>query len=164
MYCALYAPMRVLHLADQKNPAMDKLHFDVCQTVANLLKNLKQASADAQLCTDTRIISPVSICDKGIDDDEDKEVLSSEDEEEDSGNTESSVEDKSDDEDIEDKENKEIPKDNEDHNVANFVNETIGACPGQLWQVHLTFIVILLPLLHVSIFTHLYKLVDLLSF
>jgi hypothetical protein len=32
MCCALYAQMRVLHLADQKTPAMDKLNYYVLQT------------------------------------------------------------------------------------------------------------------------------------
>ncbi len=134
-----------------KIPAMDKLHFYVCQTYANLFKYLKKASADAQLCTYTRILSLMSTWDKGIDDDEDKEVLSSENNQEDSSNSESSVENKSDGEDIEDKESKEVPTDNEDHDV-NFVNETIGACCGQLRQVHYIFINILSPLLHVSMF------------
>ncbi len=130
---------------------MDKLHFYVCQTDANLFKYLKQASADAQLYTDTRILSLISKCDNGIDDDEDNKVLSSNNEEEDSSNSESSVEDKSDGEDIEDKENKEVPTDDEDHDV-NFLHETIGASHGQLGQVHYTFIIIFSPLLHVSIF------------
>jgi hypothetical protein len=94
--------MRVLCLADQKNPAMDKLHFYACQTDANAMKYLKQASVDAQLCTDTRIISMISTCDKGIDGDEDNEVLSSDNKEEDSSNSESSVENESDGEDSED--------------------------------------------------------------
>jgi hypothetical protein len=145
---ALYATMRVLCLANQNIPAMDKLHFYVCQTDANLFKYLKQASADAQLCTNTRILSLISKCDKGIDDDEDNKVLSSDNEEEDSNNSESSVEYKSNGEDIEDKENKEVPTDDEDHDV-NFLNETIGASHGQLGQVHYTFIIIFS---HVSIF------------
>ena len=37
---ALYAPMRVLRLADQKTPAMDKLYFYVLQTDAMLPKYL----------------------------------------------------------------------------------------------------------------------------
>jgi hypothetical protein len=57
---------------------------------------LKQASSDAQLCTDTRIISLMSTRNKGIDDDEDNKVLSSNNKEEDSSNSELSVEDDSD--------------------------------------------------------------------
>ena len=38
----LYLPMRVLHLADQKNPAMDKLYFYVLQTDLMLPKWLSE--------------------------------------------------------------------------------------------------------------------------
>jgi hypothetical protein len=91
--------MRVLCLANQNNSAMDKLHLYACQTDTNLLKYLKQASADAQLCTYTRIISLISTCDKGIDNNEDNKALSSDNNKEDSSNSESSVEDDSDGED-----------------------------------------------------------------
>jgi len=40
---ALYAPMRVLRLADQKTPAMDKLYYYVLQANRMLLKYLKEA-------------------------------------------------------------------------------------------------------------------------
>lgn len=40
---ALYAPMRVLRLADQKTAAMDKLYFYVCQTDRMLLLWLNDA-------------------------------------------------------------------------------------------------------------------------
>lgn len=40
---ALYAPMRVLRLADQKTPAMDKLYYYVLQADRMLLKYLKEA-------------------------------------------------------------------------------------------------------------------------
>ena len=43
---ALYAPMRVLCLADQKTPAMDKLHYFVCQTNHMLPKYLAKAEKD----------------------------------------------------------------------------------------------------------------------
>ncbi len=45
---SLYAPMRLLRLADQKIPAMDKLHFYVCQTDSYLSKYLIEA-VDARL-------------------------------------------------------------------------------------------------------------------
>jgi hypothetical protein len=38
---ALYAPMCVLRLADQKTPSMDKLHYYVCQTDVNLSKYIE---------------------------------------------------------------------------------------------------------------------------
>ena len=40
---ALYAPMRVLRLADQKSPAMDKLYYYVLQTDEMLLKYIADA-------------------------------------------------------------------------------------------------------------------------
>ena len=40
---ALYAPMRVLRLADQKTPAMDKLYYYVLQTDRMLPKYLEEA-------------------------------------------------------------------------------------------------------------------------
>ena len=39
---ALYAPMRVLRLADQKSPAMDKLYYYVIQTDQMLLKYIAE--------------------------------------------------------------------------------------------------------------------------
>ena len=51
----LYAPMRLLRLADQKIPAMDKLHFYVCQTDSYLSKYLKEAMVDATLLKDQRL-------------------------------------------------------------------------------------------------------------
>jgi len=43
MSCALYAPMRVLRLADQKSPAMDKLYYYVLQTDCMLAVHCKDA-------------------------------------------------------------------------------------------------------------------------
>jgi hypothetical protein len=40
---ALYTPMRVLHLADQKTPAIDKLYYYVLQTDQMLPKYLQDA-------------------------------------------------------------------------------------------------------------------------
>ena len=45
---ALYAPMRVLCLADQKTPAMDKLHYFVYQTDDILPKYLAKAEEDSE--------------------------------------------------------------------------------------------------------------------
>jgi hypothetical protein len=44
---SLYAPMRILRLADQKIPVMDKLHYYVCQTAKLLAKYLKMAEVDS---------------------------------------------------------------------------------------------------------------------
>ena len=40
---ALYAPMQVLRLADQKSPAMDKLYYNVLQTDRMLAVHCKDA-------------------------------------------------------------------------------------------------------------------------
>ncbi len=45
--CSLYAPMHFLRLADQKIPAMDKLHYYVCQTDQLLAKYVKIAEVDS---------------------------------------------------------------------------------------------------------------------
>ncbi len=44
---SLYAPMHILQLADQKIPAMDKLHYDVCQMDKLLAKYVKIAEVDS---------------------------------------------------------------------------------------------------------------------
>ncbi len=41
LWHSLYAPMRILQLADHKIPAMDKLHYYVCQTNQSLVKYVK---------------------------------------------------------------------------------------------------------------------------
>ena len=48
MVRSLYAPMRVLRLADQKTAAMDKLYYFVCQTDRMLPKYLKEAESRAE--------------------------------------------------------------------------------------------------------------------
>ncbi len=46
---ALYATMQVLHLADQKTPAMDKLYYYVLQTDRMLPKYLDDAKEHATM-------------------------------------------------------------------------------------------------------------------
>ncbi len=48
---ALYAPMHLLRFADQKVAAMDKMHFYVCQTDANMSYYLSKAVVDSGRCT-----------------------------------------------------------------------------------------------------------------
>ena len=55
---SLYAPMRILRLADQKQAAMDKLHYYVLQTDELLPKYLKVAESDSG-----RILSVDRTCD-----------------------------------------------------------------------------------------------------
>jgi hypothetical protein len=44
---SLYAPMRILRLANQKISAMDKLHYYVCRTDKLLAKYVKIAEVDS---------------------------------------------------------------------------------------------------------------------
>jgi hypothetical protein len=138
---ALYSPMRELRLVNQKNPAMDKLHFYVCQTDTNLFKYLRQASTNAQLCTNTRILSLMSTCEKGVDinNDDDKDLSS--DNEVDDGASKFSVDsDESELEETDDEDNKEVASGDDGDDMVNFFNETIGAGCGQLRQVQYVFI------------------------
>jgi hypothetical protein len=138
--------MRVLRLADQKILAMDKLHFYVCQTDTNLLKYLCQASTDAQLCTDTRILSLMSTCEKGVDNDNDNDEDLSSDNEVDDGASEFSVDsDESELEDADNEDNEEVASGDDGDDMVNFVNETIGASRGQLGQVQYIFIFLCSP-------------------
>ena len=143
---ALYSSMHVLHLADQQNPAMDKLHFYVFQTDTNLLKYLRQASTDAQLCTNTRILSLMSTCEKGVDvnNDDDKDLSS--DNEVDDGASKFSVDsNESELEDTDDEDNKEVASGDDGDDMVNFVNETIGAGREQLRRVQYVFIFLCSP-------------------
>jgi hypothetical protein len=45
--CSLYAPIRILWLADQKMLVMDKLHYYVCQTDQLLAKYFKIAEGNS---------------------------------------------------------------------------------------------------------------------
>ena len=58
---SLYSPMRVLHLADQKIPAMDKLHFYACQTDSYLSKHLKEAMLDSALLQDQKLLNLMDV-------------------------------------------------------------------------------------------------------
>ncbi len=59
---ALYAPMRVLRLADQKVAAMDKVHFYVCQTDANMSYYLTKAVTDSGRCTHDETLRLMCAC------------------------------------------------------------------------------------------------------
>jgi len=72
---ALYAPMRVLRLADQKSPAMDKLYYYVLQTDDMLLKYLgdleKHSNGFLSLETIASIMSVPSAGDSDSEDNDD---------------------------------------------------------------------------------------------
>jgi hypothetical protein len=143
--------MRELRLVDQKIPAMDKLHFYVCQTDTNLLKYLHQASTNAQLCTYSRILSLMSTCEKGVDKDNDDDEDLSPDNEVDDGASKFSVDsDKSELEDTDNEDNEEVASGDDGDDMINFVNETIGAGHGQLRQVQYVFIFLSSPTIFYS--------------
>jgi hypothetical protein len=67
---ALYAPMPVLRLADQKVAAMDKVHFYVCQTDANMSYYLTKAVTDSGRCTHDETLRLMYACSQDDDIDE----------------------------------------------------------------------------------------------
>ena len=75
MMCrALYAPMRVLRLADQKSPAMDKLYFYVLQADAMLPKYLGDLDKHSNgFLSSTTIASMTSVPSAGDSDSEDND-------------------------------------------------------------------------------------------
>jgi hypothetical protein len=71
---ALYAPMRVLRLADQKSPAMDKLYYYVLQTDAMLPKYLGDLEGHSNgFLTSETIASMMSVPSAGDSDSEDND-------------------------------------------------------------------------------------------
>ena len=79
---ALYAPMRVLRLADQKVPAMDKLLYFVRQTNRIMPKYLREAEHHAKSLTDGLMdvirdktdLASVVVDSDGDDDSEDEDM------------------------------------------------------------------------------------------
>jgi hypothetical protein len=68
MCCVLYAPMHVLHLADQQTASMDKLYFYVLQTDRILLKWLPDCKKKStELLRDTSLGQVMTSCDADID-------------------------------------------------------------------------------------------------
>ena len=89
----LYAPMRVLRLADQQTASMDKLYFYVLQTDRMLMKWLPDCEKKStELLRDTSLSQVMTNCDADIDwgsntkeeDDEDNDDEGSDDDEDDS--------------------------------------------------------------------------------
>jgi hypothetical protein len=63
---ALYAPMRLLRLADQNVAAMDKVHFYVCQTDANMSHYLAKAVLDAGRCSHDETLRLMNSCSQDV--------------------------------------------------------------------------------------------------
>jgi hypothetical protein len=71
----LYAPMRVLRLADQQSPAMDKLYYYIFQTDRMLLKYLPSAEIKARLLFEDSTLNSM-MAPNGVHwDDNDDEIL-----------------------------------------------------------------------------------------
>jgi hypothetical protein len=128
MCCALYAPMRVLRLADQKVAAVDKVHFYVCQTDANMSYYLTKAVTDSGRFTHNETLRLMYAC---LQDDDIDEVNS-----DDGDDKESVVEDDADKEVTSNgKESGEDGSDEDDDLSGAFMSDAIGAGCGQLRQV-----------------------------
>jgi hypothetical protein len=128
MCCALYAPMRVLRLADRKVAAMDKLHFYVCQTDANMSHYLAKAVIDAGRCTHDETLRLMNACLQDLD-----EFNSNNEDDED--DEESVVNHDADKEVTSNGKESEDGADEDDELDTAFTNDAIGAGHGQLWQV-----------------------------
>ena len=156
---ALYAPMRVLRLADQKTPSMDKLHYYVCQTDVNLSKYIEQAETDAKLPRDDRTLTLMNACSENVESesDEDEGDDGEGDEEDSDGNNDKDkgydVSSSDDDEDADDDDEADDDEDAAEEAAelviaAEFVNDTIGMGRGQLRQVQQPLISLPFPPLH----------------
>ncbi len=130
---ALYAPMRLLRLADQNVAAMDKLHFYVCQTDANMSRYLAKAVIDAERCTHDDTLRLMNSCSKDLDE-FDSEGEDDEDAEESVVNDDAAEEVTSASEESEDDAENDAEDDNDDSPSA-FTRDAIGAGRGQLRQV-----------------------------
>ncbi len=85
---ALYAPMRVLHLADQQVPGMERLYYYVLQTDRMLLRWLPDAEMRVSaLCRDSTY-NALTNMDEYIFDEEAADNSGNDDEEEDSDDDE----------------------------------------------------------------------------
>lgn len=72
---ALYAPMRVLRLADQKTPAMDKLYYYVLQADRMLLQYLKEAEEHVSSGALSDVTLEAMTSASGISEEEDSDVM-----------------------------------------------------------------------------------------
>jgi phosphopantothenoylcysteine synthetase/decarboxylase len=72
---ALYAPMRVLRLADQKTPAMDKLYYYILQADRMLLQYLKEAEEHVSSGALSDVTLEAITSASGISKEEDSDVM-----------------------------------------------------------------------------------------
>ncbi len=129
---ALYAPMHLLRLADQKVAAMDKMHFYVCQTDAIMSYYLAKAVSDSSRCTHDGTLRLMNACAQDIYD----KASNSDEEDVDNDDKESSVEDDLDKEmPSNEEESEDDAEDEDDDSTAAFTTNAIGASCGQLRHV-----------------------------
>jgi hypothetical protein len=88
MCCALYFPMRVLCLADQQVPGMEKLYYYVLQTDRMLLRWLPDAGMRVSALRRDGTYNAMTNMDEYVFDEEDADSSSNDDEEEDSDDDE----------------------------------------------------------------------------
>jgi hypothetical protein len=84
MCCALYAPMRVLHLADQQVPGMEKLYYYVLQIDRMLLRWLPDAEIRVSVLHRDGTYNAMTNMDEYVFDEEATDSSSDDDKEEDS--------------------------------------------------------------------------------
>ena len=131
----LYAPMRVLRLADQQTASMDKLYFYVLQTDRMLIKWLPDCEKKStELLRDTSLGQVMTNCDADIDWGSIKEEEIVEDDDEDNDDEGSDDDDSSlerdDNEDIED-------DDTEEFDFSRPSQVSLCACDCQLLPLNL---------------------------
>lgn len=108
---ALYAPMRVLRLADQKTPAMDKLYYYVLQTDRMLPLYLKKVEDTSNsFLNQTAITTIGNIPSAG---DSDAESDNDEDNDDDCADDDDDEEDDNEDDDEDDNEDEDVETDND---------------------------------------------------
>ena len=155
--------MRVLQLAIQKIPAMDKLHYYVCETDTNLCKYIERVTSDPKYCSDTYTLKLMKLC--SINDD----IESDDDDDGNNGNDANNNGDDITDDYVDCKES-DVEQDSnneDDDDNASFVNEAIGVDQGQLRQVLLMMCdtILLFLLQHPIFITYLtHRCLDLWSF
>jgi hypothetical protein len=127
----LYAPMRVLRLADQKTASMDKLYFYVLQTDRMLIKWLPDCEKKStELLRDTSLGQVMTNCDADIDWGSNKEeIVDDNDNDEGSDDDDSSLEIDDEEEDIED--------DDTEFEFSRPAQVSLCACDCQLLPLNL---------------------------
>jgi hypothetical protein len=130
MCCVLYAPMRVLRLADQQTASMDKLYVYVLQTDRMLIKWLPDCKKKStELLRDTSLGQVMTNCDADIDWGSNKEEIV-DDEDNDEGSDDNDLSLERDDE-------EDIKKDDTEFDFSRPAQVSFCACDCQLLPLNL---------------------------